>query len=69
MLVLSRKSGQRIVIGDEIVITIVKVRGNHVRLGIEAPDDVHIRREELEALLVGPRGWTPEQSAWRAPAR
>jgi carbon storage regulator len=52
MLVLSRKSGQRIVIGDEIVITILKVRGNHVRVGIEAPPAVPIRRDELENFAL-----------------
>jgi carbon storage regulator len=52
MLVLSRKSGQRIVIGDEIVITILKVRGNYVRVGIEAPPSVPIRRDELEEFAL-----------------
>jgi len=48
MLVLSRKVGQRIVIGDNITIVVNKVSGNRVTLGIEAPDDVHIMRGELE---------------------
>lgn len=47
MLVLSRKPGEKIVIGDSIVITVVKTEGGHVRLGIEAPDDVAILRQEL----------------------
>jgi carbon storage regulator len=50
MLVLSRKSGQRLVIDDDIVITVLKVRGNQVRIGIEAPASVRIRREEVHEL-------------------
>jgi carbon storage regulator len=47
MLVLSRKRSQRIVIGSSIRITIVKLDGNQVRLGIEAPDACRILRGEL----------------------
>ena len=47
MLVLSRKPGERIMIGDEIAITIVRIGPNAVRVGIEAPRDVNIVREEL----------------------
>ena len=47
MLVLSRKSQQQIRIGDDVVITIVRVRGNSVRVGIEAPKSVSVRRGEL----------------------
>jgi carbon storage regulator len=48
MLVLSRKESQRIRLGDSIVITIVKVSGDKVRVGIEAPADVLVLRDELE---------------------
>jgi carbon storage regulator len=47
MLVLSRKPGEQIRIGDQITITLVEVRGNRVRLGIEAPDSCRILRGEL----------------------
>jgi carbon storage regulator len=49
MLVLSRKLSQQILIGHDIAITIVKIEGNQVRLGIEAPPDVSILRQELVA--------------------
>ena len=48
MLVLSRKESQRIKLGDSIVLTVVRVSGDRVRLGIEAPSDVLVLREELE---------------------
>lgn len=47
MLVLSRKLLEGIVIGEDIRITVVKVDRNHVRLGVEAPKDLPIVREEL----------------------
>jgi carbon storage regulator len=50
MLVLSRKEGERIKLGDSIVITVVGVSGDKVRLGIKAPADVLVLREELEPL-------------------
>ena len=48
MLVLSRRECERIRLGDSIVITVVRVTGDRVRLGIEAPPDVAVLREELE---------------------
>ena len=50
MLVLSRKESQRIKLGDSIVVTVVKVSGDKVRLGIDAPSDLLVLREELEPL-------------------
>lgn len=55
MLVLSRKEHQRIRVGDSIVVTVVRVSGDKVRLGIEAPESVRVLREELhEESLVRP---------------
>lgn len=51
MLVLSRKERQRICLGDNIVVTIVRVSGDNVRIGIEAPKEVRIVREEIEDRL------------------
>ena len=48
MLVLSRKETQRIRLGDSIVVTVVRVSGDKVRLGIEAPADMIVLRDELE---------------------
>ena len=48
MLVLSRKVGQKVLIGDQISVTVVRVAGGGVRLGIEAPDELPVVREELK---------------------
>ena len=47
MLVLSRKAGERILIGDDVAITVVRIGPNSVRIGIEAPKSMNIVREEL----------------------
>jgi carbon storage regulator len=47
MLVLSRKPGERILIGDNVTVTIVRIGPNNVRLGIDAPREMNIVREEL----------------------
>ena len=52
MLVLTRKPGEKIRIGSGITITVVEVKGNKIRLGIEAPEDVSIFRAELNDLLA-----------------
>jgi carbon storage regulator len=60
MLVLSRKQSERIRLGDSIVVTIVRVSGDKVRLGIEAPANIVVLRDEL-----GPK---PVEEAAPAPA-
>lgn len=47
MLVLSRKTGEKVLIGDEVEVTIVRVGPNTVRIGIDAPKHMNIVREEL----------------------
>ena len=47
MLVLTRQTGERIMVGENIVITVVRIGPNSVRLGIDAPSDMNIVREEL----------------------
>jgi carbon storage regulator len=49
MLVLTRKLGEKVIIGGNIIVTVVEVKGNKVRLAFEAPDQVRIMREELIA--------------------
>lgn len=47
MLVLSRKKDEKIMIGDSITLMVIEIRGDKVRLGIEAPRDVAVHREEV----------------------
>jgi carbon storage regulator len=51
VLVLSRKVGQRILIGDRIVVTVAKLENGQVRLGIEAPREIAVFREEIDPRL------------------
>jgi carbon storage regulator len=47
MLVLSRKKDERIIIGDQITVMVIEIRGDKVRLGIDAPKEVTVHREEV----------------------
>jgi len=51
MLVLSRKRDEKILIGENVVVTVVSIRGNKVKLGIEAPDEVPVHRAEVAAAI------------------
>ena len=55
MLVLSRKKNESIVINNDVVITIVEIRGDKVRLGIVAPKDVPVHRQEVYEAIHGHR--------------
>jgi carbon storage regulator len=84
MLVLSRKIGERLVIGGNITVVVNRVAGNRVTLGIEAPDTIRIVRGELEAAKgdfshlpssrephaeVGPRNFDSSADSASAPLR
>ena len=47
MLILTRRIGETLIIGDDVNITVLGVKGNQVRLGINAPKDVSVHREEI----------------------
>jgi carbon storage regulator len=47
MLVITRKPGERITIGDNVVVTVIEVRGSLVKLGVEAPKSISIHRQEI----------------------
>ena len=47
MLILSRRICETIMIGDDVTVTVLGVKGDHIRIGIHAPDDVSIHREEI----------------------
>lgn len=65
MLVLSRKTQERIQIGDNVVVTVLRVKGNMVRIGIEAPKDVRVIRGELPAKATAGPADEPEVTVER----
>lgn len=65
MLVLSRRKGERIVVGDLVTVSVLDIRGGRVRLGFSGPAEVPIHREEV-FVRIGPVGRQPAPST---PAR
>lgn len=61
MLVLSRKKNESIVINNDVVITVVEIRGDKVRLGIVAPKSVPVHREEVYEAIHGMKPQIPTQ--------
>lgn len=67
MLVLSRKKNESIVIHADIVVTVIEIRGDKVRLGIVAPKDVAVHREEVYEAIHGTKPPTPPKPAETGP--
>ena len=63
MLILSRKCEEQIVIADNIVVTVVEIRGGKVRLGIEAPKDVPVHRKEIYELIQRKKSQQPDNAS------
>ncbi|MFT5139913.1 MAG: carbon storage regulator [Lysobacterales bacterium] len=47
MLILTRRVGEKLVIGENVTVTVLGVKGNQIRIGIDAPDEVQVHREEI----------------------
>ena len=61
MLILSRKPGETLVIGDEVTVTVLGVKGNQVRIGINAPKNVAVHREEIYQRIADEQAQTSKQ--------
>jgi len=56
MLILTRRSGEKIVIGDDVTLTVLGVKGRQVLIGIEAPPEIPVHREEVYLQILKERG-------------
>lgn len=63
MLVLTRKAGERVLIGDDIVVTILESRGDGVRIGIDAPRGIRIQRDEVVKAVTEANQEATERAA------
>jgi len=63
MLVLSRKVGESIIIADEVTITVLECKGNYTRVGITAPREISVQREEIQQRMIKEREETAGSSA------
>ena len=62
MLILTRRISEKLIIGENVTVTILSVKGNHVRIGIDAPRDIKVNREEVfQRALNERKGLSREQ--------
>jgi carbon storage regulator len=67
MLILTRRVGETVMIGDEVTVTVLGVKGNQVRVGINAPKSVAVHREEIYERIKRERAGEPEKEACGEP--
>ena len=63
MLILTRRVGETLIIGDDVVVTVLGIKGNQVRIGINAPKDVSVHREEIYQRIQQEKNATPAAAA------
>ena len=61
MLILTRRVGETIMVGDEVTVNVLSIRGNQVRIGINAPREIEVHREEIYERIKAEKGEAQEE--------